>query len=127
MPKIADVENGEVRMTVWATAAVVALLGALMPAVTAGVTAYVTVRQLESTTALEEARLEEARRLAVETLLSEVLVQPDPQQREIVLRFLLAAGLIDDPNSVLDTLSGDRIPVWPTVAPPPSEEAETAG
>lgn len=125
MLKIAEVRNGEVRMTGTATVGIVALLGVLMPAVTSGVTAYVTLHQQESTTALEEAQLEEARRQAAAKLLREVLVQPDPQQREVFLRFLLAAGLID-PSSVLDTLTGDRIPVWPTEAPPPNE-AETPG
>lgn len=116
--QVATIDDKPVKVGGGTIAAIVALLGFVAPITSAVATSCVNVRQQESTAALETAKLAQERWKAAVELYRVVLAHPDATQRQRSVRFLIAAGLVDDDDSALAGLTPDQIPQWPAAPLP---------
>ena len=112
MATLATVENdGKVNVKWPAIGAIVAILGVVPAVVTAVTSAIVNPRQQQSTAALEQ------RKFSID-LYRTALANPDATQRHLSVQFLIAAGLVDDPENKLTVLPAEKVPHWPVASGP---------
>lgn len=95
-------------------AIMIAIIAIVPAAVTAGTEALVKPLAQQSTTALENAKLDLERRKASADLLRSALAVEDVGKRHDLVQFLYTARLVDG-NDTVSGASEDKIPHWPPV------------
>jgi hypothetical protein len=116
MPMLARVENNEIQVSGWTVTGIVALLGLVAPIVTAVSGGIVSQKQQQSSVMLESVKLDQERRKVSVDLYQKALAYPDAKQRELSVRFLIAAGLVEDRENKLAALKPGDIPHWPVAS-----------
>jgi hypothetical protein len=110
--ELARLENQKLKATVPGVTLLVAILGIVPPVVTA----IFDRTWKSSTAALETAKLDLERDKAATALYQTVLASPDANQRQLMLRFLVKARVVDADDSIVD-LPSEQIPQWPEAGP----------
>ncbi len=115
---VARSTSSDVEVSGGAVATFVLIIGAISPAVTAVTDVLLKPLAQKSTAALDSAKLSFERRKVATELYQKILKEPDATKRQMLVRFLIGARLVDDEGRVTDW-SSDRIPQWPAVAGSP--------
>lgn len=110
--------DGKITLTVSAIAILVAIIGIVPGLVTAGIEAFVKPRAQASAIAVETAKTELERRNAAIALYQSALANPEPAQRQLLLRFLVNVRVLDDDGTIMG-MPVDQIPHWPAPAGAP--------
>ena len=119
MATLATVGNSEIKVTkmnVATITGIVALITAVVPVVNAAIGGLVSRFQQQSTTAVELAKLDQERRKLSIDLHRIALADPDPMQRMLSVRYLVAAGLVPREANGLKDLTAEQIPRWPAAS-----------
>ena len=112
MPKIATVEDGEVKIGKVVVIALVALIGVLPPLLNFGLDRLLKPAAQESAIAMEAEKFDLERDLATIDLCRLALADPDTAKRRDMLRFLVTANLLNS-DVEAETLLRGVVPQWP--------------
>lgn len=111
------VENGKLKLDKTGLTIIVAIIAIVPPLVGSLNDAFVKPKLQYSTMSIDRAKLDLERRKTAVALYQTALANPDATQRQSLVRFLIAAGLLDSANVI--GLPADQIPYWPAASSTP--------